>query len=148
MAFRPTEGQSVATLPQGSHVNLLSDRKRVVHPDAEVADSAFDLGMAEQHGPILSIAGLWDEWTNPETGKPLKSCTMIITEPNKVAAKVHDRMPVLLSPDQFEPWLSGKTGTEMLKPAPDKMIVMHPVSKRVNSSRADDSDATLIETMQ
>jgi putative SOS response-associated peptidase YedK len=96
-------------------------------------------------GSILSIAGLWDEWKNPETGKPVKSCTMIITEPNKIAAKVHDRMPVLLAPNQFESWLSGKAGTEILRPAPDKMITMRPVSKRVNSSRADDGDASLIE---
>lgn len=95
----------------------------------------------------MSIAGLWDEWKNPETGRPLKSCTMIITEPNKIAAKVHDRMPVLLAPNQFEPWLSGKAGTEILKPAPDKSIVMRPVSKRVNSSRADDGDATLVDAV-
>jgi putative SOS response-associated peptidase YedK len=96
-------------------------------------------------GSILSIAGIWDEWKNPETGKPLKSCTMIITEPNKVAAKVHDRMPVLLAPNQFEAWLSGKAGAEILRPAPDRMLAMRPVSKRVNSSRTDDSDASLIE---
>jgi putative SOS response-associated peptidase YedK len=96
-------------------------------------------------GPILSIAGIWDEWKNPETGKSLKSCTMIITEPNKFAAKVHDRMPVLLSPNQFEHWLSGRAGAEILRPAPDKMLAMRPVSKRVNSSRADDGDASLIE---
>ncbi len=99
-------------------------------------------------GPILSIAGLWDEWKNPETGKSLRSCTMIITEPNKFVAKIHDRMSVLLSPNQFEPWLSGKAGTEILKPAPDRTITMRPVSKRVNSSRADDSDASLIDTAE
>lgn len=72
---------------------------------------------------------------------------MIITDPNKVAAKIHDRMPVLLSSDQFEPWLSGNAGKEILKPAPDGMIEMRRVSKRVNSSRADDSDPTLIEAV-
>ncbi len=67
--------------------------------------------------PALTIAGLWDEWKNPETGEPLKSCTMIITEPNQFVAEVHDRMPVLLTEDQFEPWLSGEAGIEYLKPA-------------------------------
>jgi putative SOS response-associated peptidase YedK len=62
-------------------------------------------------GPVLSIAGLWEEWKDKESGKAIRSCTMIITEPNKVAARVHDRMPVLLSPKQFEPWLSGGAGT-------------------------------------
>lgn len=96
-------------------------------------------------GSILSIAGLWDEWKDKESGKVIRSCTMIITEPNKLAAKVHDRMPVLLSPKQFASWLSGKAGTEVLKPAPERMLQMWPVSKRVNSSRADGDDATLIE---
>ncbi|MGD1213081.1 MAG: SOS response-associated peptidase family protein [Candidatus Acidiferrales bacterium] len=36
-------------------------------------------------------------------GKPLKSCTMIITEPNVFVAEVHDRMPVLLAGEDFEP---------------------------------------------
>jgi putative SOS response-associated peptidase YedK len=97
------------------------------------------------NGPILSIAGLWDEWIDPDGGAVLASCAMLITEPNKVAAKVHDRMPVLLSPEQFDPWLLGNAGVEILKPAPDSAVAIHPVSRRVNSSRADDSDATLIE---
>ena len=100
---------------------------------------------ARDGSPALSIAGLWDEWTNPETSKPLKSCTMIITEPNKFVAEVHDRMPVLLTDRQFDPWLSGEAGVESLKPAPNDFLQKWPVSKRVNSSRADDNDATLIE---
>jgi putative SOS response-associated peptidase YedK len=39
---------------------------------------------------------------------------MIITEPNEFVAEVHDRMPVLLGEMDFEPWLSGKTGVEVL----------------------------------
>jgi putative SOS response-associated peptidase YedK len=100
---------------------------------------------ARDGSPALTIAGLWDEWTNPETGKPLKSCTMIITEPNKFVAEVHDRMPVLLTEKQFDPWLTGEAGVESLKPAPNNFLQKWPVSKRVNSSRADDNDATLIE---
>lgn len=100
---------------------------------------------ARDGSPALSIAGLWDEWTNPETGKPLKSCTMIITEPNEFVAEVHDRMPVLLTDRQFDPWLTGEAGVESLKPAPNNFLQKWMVSKRVNSSRADDDDATLIE---
>jgi putative SOS response-associated peptidase YedK len=70
---------------------------------------------------------------------------MIITEPNTFVADVHDRMPVLLTEDQFTPWLSGETGTEVLKPAPDDYLQRWPVSKRVNSSKADADDATLID---
>jgi putative SOS response-associated peptidase YedK len=103
---------------------------------------------ARDGSPALTIAGLWDEWTNPETGKPLKSCTMIITEPNEFVAEVHDRMPVLLTDRQFDPWLTGEAGVEYLKPAPNNFLQKLPVSKRVNSSRADDNDATLIEKIE
>lgn len=98
--------------------------------------------------PALTVAGLWDEWTDKETGKPLKSCTMIITEPNEFVAEVHDRMPVLLTEDQFDPWLRAEAGTEMLKPAPNDFLQKWPVSKRVNNSRADDDDPTLINEIQ
>jgi putative SOS response-associated peptidase YedK len=64
---------------------------------------------------------LWDEWKNVETGEAIKSCTMIITEPNTWVADVHDRMPVILEPDQFDAWLGGAAGVEMLKPAPNDL---------------------------
>lgn len=73
---------------------------------------------------------------------------MIITQPNQFVAEVHDRMPVLLTKDQFNPWLSGDAGTEYLKSAPDDFLQKWPVSKRVNSSRADDNDPTLTEQVK
>jgi len=42
-------------------------------------------------GQVMIIAGLWDEWTDRASGEKLKSCTMLITEPNKFVAVVHDR---------------------------------------------------------
>lgn len=96
-------------------------------------------------GNIVAIAGLWDEWKNPDTGDTLKSCTMIITEPNRFVAEVHDRMPVILEKSQWEKWLTNKADIEILKPAPEDILLKRPVSKRVNSSRANDEDATLTE---
>jgi putative SOS response-associated peptidase YedK len=50
-----------------------------------------------------------------------------------------------LTQDQFAPWLGGEAGAECLKPAPNDYLQRWPVSKRVNSSKADTDDATLIE---
>jgi putative SOS response-associated peptidase YedK len=100
---------------------------------------------AADGSPLLTAAGLWDEWKNRETGERLKSCTMIVGEPNEFAADIHDRMPVFLSEEQFAPWLSGEAGAEVLKPVPNGFLQRWPVSKRVNSSKADADDATLIE---
>ena len=82
---------------------------------------------------------------NIDTGQPLKSCTMIVTNANALAAKVHDRMPVLLQPQDFDAWLKGTSGTELLKPAPDGCLQAWPVARRVNSSRAPGDDPTLID---
>jgi len=74
---------------------------------------------------------------------------MLITEPNKFVAGVHDRMPVILEEKQFVSWLDDSAVptslVKMLKPAGERVLACHPVSKRVNSSRADGDDATLIE---
>jgi putative SOS response-associated peptidase YedK len=74
---------------------------------------------------------------------------MIITAPNKFVAGVHDRMPVILEEKQFDAWLDDSaiptSLAKMLKPADERILACHPVSKRVNSSRADGDDATLIE---
>jgi putative SOS response-associated peptidase YedK len=90
-----------------------------------------------------TIAGLRDEWKDIETGE--KSCTMIVTNANDPAAKVHDRMPVLLQPKDFDQWLAGTAGKELLKPTANDYLQTWPVSRRVNSSRAPGDDPILIE---
>jgi putative SOS response-associated peptidase YedK len=87
-----------------------------------------------------------------DIGKPLqggaltrtkepKSCTMIITDANELAANVHDRIPVLLQPSDFDGWLAGIAG----RPAPNDYLQVWTVSGRVNSSRAQGDDPTRID---
>jgi putative SOS response-associated peptidase YedK len=76
---------------------------------------------------------------------------MIITEPNEFVAEALDSMPVLLRHDQFDHRLSGDMTVEELKPAPNDYLqrwAVSKVSKRVNSSKADKDDATLIEPVK
>lgn len=95
---------------------------------------------------MLSFAGLWDEWNDPEIGKPIRSCTIIVTNANKFTGDIHDRMPVILAPDQFQRWLTCASGTEVLRPAPEELLQMWPVSLKVNRV-GNDSDPTLIEAV-
>jgi len=53
-------------------------------------------------------------------------------------------VPVSLERDQFESWLTGRVGLEILRPAPGDVLLKYPISKRVNSSRTSDEDETLI----
>jgi putative SOS response-associated peptidase YedK len=103
---------------------------------------------ARDGAQLLTAAGLWDRWKTRETGERIISCTMVITQPNDFVAEVQDRMPVLLMPEQFDRWLKGEMGVEELKPAPNDYLQRWPVSRRVNSSKADKEDSTLIEPIK
>ena len=103
---------------------------------------------ARDGSPVLTVAGIWDRWKNKETGERITSCAMIITEPNAFVAEVHDRMPVLLMPQRFDHWLSGTMAVDELKPAPNDYLRRWPVSARVNSSKADKDDHTLIDEVK
>src|SRR5262245_49447101 len=100
---------------------------------------------ARDGSPVLTMAGLWDDWKNVES-KELLSCTMLITEPNRFVAEVHDRMPVILKPEQFDAWLDGSMGVDEIKtPIDDDYLRRRRVERRVNSSRAPNDDPTLID---
>ncbi|XXF80256.1 SOS response-associated peptidase [Myxococcaceae bacterium GXIMD 01537] len=58
-----------------------------------------------QDGRPIAFAGLWEEWTAPDTGEVLRTCTLLTTGPNPLMAPIHDRMPVILPPPAREVWL-------------------------------------------
>ena len=98
-------------------------------------------------GAVMTIAAIQDAWVDPATGEPVRSCSLVITEPNKFAADVHDRMPVILEAKDFEQWERGgvKDAVALMKTATENVLQKWPVSKRVNSSRAPDDDPTLTD---
>jgi putative SOS response-associated peptidase YedK len=100
------------------------------------------------NGAVLSIAGLWDQWKEPESGEMILSATLIVTAANDFTRPIHDRMPVPLCQRDIDSWLSGKAGVELLPPAPNDHSRMWPVSKRVNVSGRGDDDPSLIESIE
>jgi putative SOS response-associated peptidase YedK len=95
-------------------------------------------------GELFAFAGLWDGWKSP-LGELIESCTILTTTPNSLLADVHDRMPVILSPDNYDLWLdpdfrnTASVG-EMLRPFEPKLMRRYPVSTRVNQVQNDDAD--------
>ena len=114
----------------------------------QMADGKQPFFISGDEAPVLSVAGLWDNWKNRETGETIRSCTMIVSEANPFMSEIHDRMPVFLGQETLHPWLEGKAGTETLLPASAAHLRAWPVSRRVNSSKADKEDRTLIEPIE
>ena len=90
------------------------------------------------NGGLLAFAGLWDRWDGP--GGPLESCTIITTEANAFMAPVHDRMPVLLAPEQYAAWLDPacpdpRRLLTLLRPCPDDFLARVAVGPRVGNVR-------------
>jgi putative SOS response-associated peptidase YedK len=93
---------------------------------------------------VLGFAGLYERWLSRE-GEVLDTCTILTTEANALLRDAHDRMPVIVPPDDYERWLDPADDQvdDLLKPYPGEAMVVYPVSTRVNAVRND--DATLIE---
>jgi putative SOS response-associated peptidase YedK len=91
------------------------------------------------------LRGVRDEWNNIDTGDIVWSCSMIITSANEFTRTIHKRMPTLLREEDFEPWLSGAAGAEVLRPA-DEDLRMWPVSSRLDDNGRCD-DPTLIKAI-
>jgi putative SOS response-associated peptidase YedK len=69
------------------------------------------------NGAPFAFAGLWDRWKDP-AGGALESYTIITTTPNELTATVHDRMPVILHPQDYDLWLSHPPVDKGAPPAP------------------------------
>ena len=89
----------------------------------------------------FAFAGLWERWPQPGGGV-LRSCTIITCPANELIAPVHDRMPVILAPDDYGRWLdpSQADGRELLEPYPAAELEAFPVNPRVNSPQYDDPE--------
>jgi putative SOS response-associated peptidase YedK len=90
-------------------------------------------------GGPLGLAGIWEEWKSPD-GSSLDTFSILTTTANKLVAPIHDRMPVLLAPDEYPTWLNRHlTDPDQLKPLyqpfPADLLEAYPVSESVNSPR-------------
>lgn len=101
----------------------------------------------------FGMAGLWARWRDKDNNdETLESFTIITTTPNEVVAPLHNRMPVVLSPDNYTSWLSPDCNDisalqELLVPAPSEGFTFWPVSRRVNNARNEEADLVVPETL-
>ena len=94
--------------------------------------------IAPRAGALFAFAGLWERWA-PETGEPVETFAIITTRANKLLSEVHEQMPVIIAPADYQRWLTGPVpmAKRLLVPYTGGMTIAR-VSDRVNDIKQDD----------
>lgn len=95
---------------------------------------------------IFAFGGLWTCWNGGDA--PLESFTILTTGPNTLLAPIHDRMPVIIQPEDYETWLNPAVENlevlqSLMEPVDSSLLHAFPVSRHVN--RPANDDASCIE---
>jgi putative SOS response-associated peptidase YedK len=90
---------------------------------------------------LFAFAGLYDVWQDAE-GNELRTYTIITTTPNDLVQPIHNRMPVILHPDDEAMWIDPKMNDTaalraLLQPFPNALMEAYPVSRAVNTAAID-----------
>lgn len=92
-------------------------------------------------GQPFAFAGLWERWQAPD-GETIASCTILTTEASELLRPIHDRMPVILDPKDYDLWLDPAVQTpeplqQLLRPYPAEVMTSYAVSTKVNNPAND-----------
>ena len=134
------------------------DRQRCIVP----ADAFYEWAPAGKGDPVrrkqpwcfraadsglLLMGGLWERWRprDAESAPPLHTCTILTTEANALVGRVHDRMPVLITAENLERWLSPEplaSGelSRLTRPLESEALETFKVSTRLNDAREEGPD--------
>jgi len=91
-------------------------------------------------GGLFAFAGIWSEWGKGDDS--LRSFSIITTEANSKLKAIHQRMPVILDPRNYDHWLDSSQNdpASLLKAYPSDQMAYHEVSLKVNSPKNDDPE--------
>ena len=107
----------------------------------EGLDKPYVVYLRDQNRPF-AFAGIWEKWTNPETGAISNSFAIITTVANSLLQMIpHHRAPVILSRSGERRWLKAEhlsDITGMLEPYPSEEMNAYPIDKRIKNPREND----------
>lgn len=143
-----TGGKGIITKP--SFRKPIRSQRCLVIADAfiegstdEGLDKPFVVYLRNQRRPF-SLAGIWDNWTNPESGETEHSFSIITTVTNSLLQKIpHHRSPVILREREEKKWLNAEHLTDitsMLEPYPAEDMNAYPISPRIKNTRNNSRD--------
>jgi len=95
--------------------------------------------ISRNDGCPMALAGLWDQWIDRQSGEVIESCTILTTSANRAVGRIHDRMPVILEPNDYGLWLDHKVQrieelSDLFSPAAENILDIVPVSTYVNKA--------------
>jgi putative SOS response-associated peptidase YedK len=102
----------------------------------------YNIGLKDDG--LFAFAGVWDRWKTP-AGELRETCSVITTEANTLLKPIHNRMPVILSQEDYEVWLDPGVKDparvqELLKPFNAREMKIYPLSSRVSNVNNDDAE--------
>jgi putative SOS response-associated peptidase YedK len=97
--------------------------------------------LLQPEGRPFALAGIWDRWQPSEEAEPMYTCAIVTTAATGIVRDIHDRMPLIIDPEDRELWLDRDAPAEsvakLLKPYRGKLEA-YQVSTLVNSARNDE----------
>jgi putative SOS response-associated peptidase YedK len=141
-ARRPINARAETVASSPMFMSAFQRRRAIVCADAFFEWQARENGpkqpytIARYDGETMAFAGIWEGW-KAETGKVIRSFTIITTPANQTMKPIHDRMPVILNEASWRVWLGEQEADAgaLLQPAPDDLLEVWPVGLAVNSPR-------------
>ncbi len=139
-ARKPINARSETAATSGMFRGALASRRCLVPVDAfyewrAMSDGKQPYAIARRDGAPLAMAGLWEGWRAPD-GAIVRTFAILTTAANATMATLHERMPVILEPDDWTAWLEAEgNAAALMLPALDDVLHLWPVSRAVNSVR-------------
>ncbi len=117
----------------------------------KTADGKQPYAVRMKTGRLFAMAGVWDAWTDKNTGEVVESCSIITTAAVGSLKKIHRRMPVIIPPNYYTTWIENTSYpnadfNDLLKTSKTFDLELTPVSRRLNHPEND--DPTLLEPVR
>jgi putative SOS response-associated peptidase YedK len=149
---KPINARAETVFDQPMFRNAIRRRRCLIPADGFYEWQAGALRKQPYHvglvdGGLFAFAGIWEYWARAGQ-EPRVSCAIIVTQANELVARIHERMPVIIAPEDYARWLDPVCADQaaigpMLTPFPAELMRAYAVGTRVNSAAND--DAQLLE---
>ncbi|EAR50434.1 hypothetical protein OG2516_08853 [Oceanicola granulosus HTCC2516] len=135
-AFRAAAKERRALIPASGFYEWTKDAEGVRYP----------WYITRADGAPMAFAAVWQDWSRD--GETLTTCAVVTTSANTSMGRIHNRMPVILEPDDWPLWLgeAGHGAARLMVAAHEELLRFHRVDRAVNSNRARGPD--LIEPVE